>query len=172
MAVPLIQPLSSDIVRCETGARADSGLTVAGTDTWKPVYSREFEAAWSIDGPVTSIPVLWERSLTLHAEEAPSFLLSRTILVTGGAITSTVAVFESQPAGIVFQLPEDVSPEKDLEILIDGQKRNKVESRPVYGGGKSREFRLTLTPVSPVTGQSASGQSAPVPSASLIADKN
>jgi hypothetical protein len=167
VAVPLIQPLSSDIVRCETGARADSGLTVAGTDTWKPVYSREFEAAWSIDGPVTSIPVLWERSLTLHAEEAPSFLLSRTILVTGGAITSTVAVFESPPAGIVFQLPEDVSPEKDLEILIDGQKRNRVESRPVYGGGKSREFRLTLTPVSPVTGQSASGQSALMPSASV-----
>lgn len=124
--VPLIQPQSSVVTRCETGTSMTSGLVVqtdqaTSGDDWSPVYSDSFEAAWAVNGFRDQIPIRWERSLTLQASEAPVFLMTRTVLIAGGSVTSTTAFFEKRPPRVTFQIPDGVSPKSDLEIVLDGQ---------------------------------------------------
>lgn len=124
--VPLIQPQSSVVTRCETGTSMTSGLAVqteqaTSGDDWSPVYSDSFEAAWAVNGFRDQIPIRWERSLTLQASEAPVFLMTRTVLIAGGSVTSTTAFFEKRPPRVTFQIPNGVSPKSDLEIVLDGQ---------------------------------------------------
>ncbi len=120
LELPLVlpQPQTSEMTRCEVGTSVTSGLRVKDEQNWSPVFSDRFEAAWLIEGPASSVPVRWQRSVSLNSGGSPIFLISRTRLTVSEVSTTTVAVFENGGKQFSFVLPENVKP---VSILVNGR---------------------------------------------------
>lgn len=111
--MPIITPLQSDVLRCETGTN-DAGLRLNTGELWKPVFSDRFQAAWACASPVSEVPLLWQRLVSLKGDETPMIVVHRTILTPRQAVTSTLGVFEKLPSQLTFLLPANVVPESLL----------------------------------------------------------
>lgn len=117
--VPVILPLFEDsgsgVRSVITGTRSLSGLKVNENEAWQPVFSEEFELAWSSERSTPSVPVRWEDRQQFEITQRPDLLLVRTQIVGRSALTSTVIVCSIAPEYLVVETPFDVEVE---EILL------------------------------------------------------
>ena len=122
--LPLVlpQPQSCEMKRCEAGASVSSGLKVRSSADWAPVFSERFEAAWVVQGPVSSIPIQQRSAVLFEDSVSPAFVVSRSTLTGSEAITRTLAVLASQPKEFSFRVPEGTMPK---QVLINGASVNK-----------------------------------------------
>lgn len=172
LELPLVlpQPQTSDMRRCEVGASVSSGLRVKDEQNWSPVYSDRFEAAWLIEGPASSVPIRWQRAVSLNPISVPEFLLSRTRVLAGDVSTTTVAVFDQLPQQFRFRLPAAVRPES---VSINGHALRDLGGK-VYRFEDAQGIRWTITPgsvppLSATAAATAAPDGTPVPGTAPLA---
>ncbi len=97
------------------------------------MFSDQFQAAWACSSPVSEVPLLWQRLVSLKGDETPMIVVHRTILTPRQAVTSTLGVFEKLPAQLTFLLPQMSFPnhcwsgQTTYEADSEWQKWNRVD---------------------------------------------
>jgi len=123
--LPLILPEAAEIQSIEVGTESGSGLTVLDSETWRPVYSERFDAAWYSGSPVATVPVYWQPNQGLVSGHSPDLILARTQIVGQQLLTTTLAVYETLPEVIHLETPLSSTLHS---IVIDQQSLNSSDA--------------------------------------------
>jgi hypothetical protein len=137
VSLPIVLPESAEISVIEAGTSDASGLAVADHPEWMPVFSSRYDSAWQRAGATDVLPLQILGPLTASGA-GPDLILVRTQLLGGQIITSTMAMFETAPEVVTFEMASDIGLEG---ILLNGEsltapgsaQRQRVQARAVDG---------------------------------------
>lgn len=117
--IPLILPADCTVGEIRAGTSSWSGLRVAKSDYWRPVYSELFDAAWQFEsagdrafGDLTGarggilLPVDRRHGYVRGGETGPAMLLLSTEFPAGFHRTTQTAVYEQTPESITIEIPQ------------------------------------------------------------------
>ena len=92
-------------------------ISVAGDDTLRRKYSKDFKAAWYTNQPPSQVTLQIPQSLSQHQTQTPLICLVETHVAPSVIKSSTTAFFETSPESVQFSVPNDVG----VTAAVNGQ---------------------------------------------------
>ena len=134
-SLPLVLPVFP-VNSVTVGVDESHVLHVENSDTWLPVYSNRFAAAWMATTTEGSLPVVFDIPLRSTVVDSPRVLVAKSVVGTRSVLTELTAIFNRPQSVVMFSVPDS------CEVIAASVDNHPVESFPVSESGESGQGRL------------------------------